>query len=50
MLDALGKDFVKYIDKYSPTFLEQFYEAIQTIEKLNFTEMEKYVYGKFREY
>lgn len=45
---TLGKDFVKNIDKYLPTLLEQFDEAIQAIEKLNFTEIAKYVYNKLK--
>ncbi|QFG54461.1 hypothetical protein [Chryseobacterium sp.] len=46
---TLGKDFMQNIDKYLPTLLEQFDEAIQAIEKLNFTEIAKYIYGKLKE-
>lgn len=46
---TVGKDFVKNIDKYLPTLLEQFDEAIQAIEKLNFTEIAKYIYRKLKE-
>lgn len=46
---TLGKDFVQNIDKYLPTLLEQFDEAIQAIEKLSFTEIAKYIYGKLKE-
>ncbi|MPS74728.1 MAG: hypothetical protein E2590_16465 [Chryseobacterium sp.] len=46
---TLGKDFVQNIDKYLPTLLEQFDEAIQAIEKLNFTEIAKYIYEKLKD-
>lgn len=46
---ALGKDFVQNIDQYLPTLLEQFDEAIQAIDNINFTEIAKYVYGKLKE-
>jgi hypothetical protein len=46
---TLGKDFVQNIDKYLPTLLEQFDEAIQAIEKLNFKQIAKYTYGKLKE-
>ncbi len=46
---TLGKDFVQNIDKYLPTLLEQFDEAIQAIEKLSFTEIAKYIYAKLKE-
>lgn len=46
---TMGKDFVQNIDKYLPTLLEQFDEAIQAIKDINFTEIAKYVYGKLKE-
>jgi len=46
---TLGKDFVQNIDKYLPTLLEQFDEAVQAIKKISFTEVAKYIYEKSKE-
>lgn len=46
---TLGKDFIQNIDKYLPTLLEQFDEAVQAIKKISFTETAKYIYEKLKE-
>ncbi|REC48841.1 hypothetical protein [Chryseobacterium pennipullorum] len=46
---TLGKDFAQNIEKYLPTLLEQFDEAIQAIKSIDFTETAKYIYGKLIE-
>ena len=46
---TLGKDLVQNIDKYLPTLLEQFDEAVQSIKNINFTETAKYIYEKLKE-
>lgn len=46
---TLGKDFAQNIDKYLPTLLEQFDEAIQSIKNIDFIEIVKYIYGKLKE-
>ncbi|MEI3788455.1 MULTISPECIES: hypothetical protein [unclassified Chryseobacterium] len=46
---TLGKDFAQNVEKYLPSLLEQFDEVIQSIKKLNFTEIAKYIYGKLKE-
>ncbi|MGU3374353.1 zincin-like metallopeptidase toxin domain-containing protein [Chryseobacterium sp. M5A1_1a] len=46
---TLGKDFAQNIEKYLPTLLEQFDEAIQAIKNIDFTEIVKYIYGKLKE-
>lgn len=46
---TMGKDFVQNIDKYLPTLLEQFDEAVQAIKKISFTETAKYIYEKLKE-
>ncbi|MCJ8152628.1 hypothetical protein MKJ01_02485 [Chryseobacterium sp. SSA4.19] len=46
---TMGKDFVQNIDKYLPTLLEQFDEAVQAIKKISFTETAQYIYEKLKE-
>ncbi len=46
---TLGQDFVQNIDKYLPTLLEQFDEALQAIENINFSDTAKYIYGKLKQ-
>jgi len=46
---TLGQDFVQNIDKYLPTLLEQFDEALQAIENISFSDTAKYIYGKLKQ-
>lgn len=46
---TLGQDFVQNIDKYLPTLLEQFDEALQAIENISFSDTAKYIYGKLEQ-
>jgi len=45
---TMGKDFIQNIEKYLPTLLEQFDEAVQAIRKISFTEVAKYIYEKLK--
>jgi hypothetical protein len=46
---SLGADFAQNVEKYLPVLLEQFDEAIQAIQNIDFTEIAKYVYEKIKE-
>ena len=45
---TLGKDFNQNIEKYLPTLLEQFDETIQSIQKINFSELAVYISEKLK--
>lgn len=46
---SLGEDFASNIDKYLPTLLEQFDEALQVIKNLSFAKVAKYISGKLKQ-
>ena len=46
---ALGEDFAQNIEKYLPTLLEQFDEAVQAIRNIRFSETAKYIHTKLKQ-
>ncbi|KAA0126818.1 hypothetical protein FY557_15400 [Chryseobacterium sp. SN22] len=46
---TLGKDFAQNIEKYLPTLLEQFDEAVQAIRNIRFSETAKYIHTKLKQ-
>lgn len=46
---TLGKDFAQNIEKYLPTLLEQFDEAVQAIKNISFSDTAKYIHTKLKQ-
>ncbi len=46
---TLGKDFAQNIEKYLPTLLEQFDEAVQAIKNISFSNTAKYIHTKLKQ-
>ncbi|WP_294332688.1 zincin-like metallopeptidase toxin domain-containing protein [uncultured Chryseobacterium sp.] len=46
---TLGKDFAQNIEKYLPTLLEQFDEAVQAIKNISFSNTANYIHTKLKQ-